>query len=82
MDARGQARMAVDLGYTQYETFADTGEAGSVPVAQCILPEQPFAVTGNRLIIRELAMLGNGRAKVARDGITFRFRIKMPITPR
>jgi len=78
MHDRDQARLAAGLGYTQYQTYADTGEMGSVPLTQCILTEQPFTVAGKHLIISEIVQDQRGRAKVARDGVTFRIRAKMP----
>lgn len=78
MDQRDQARLAVDLGYTQYREHAETGAEGSVPVAHCVFPIEPFTVTGRHLIVREIVQDRHGRAKIARDRESFRFRVKMP----
>ena len=77
MHDRDQARLAVDLGYTQYREYADTGAEGSVPLVQCVLPIEPFTVTGRHLIVREIVQDAQGRAKIARDRESFRFRVKM-----
>ena len=77
MNERDQARLAVDLGYTQYREYTDTGTEGSVAVTDCILPIHPFMVTGRHLIVREIVQDRLGRAKIARDGESFRYRVKM-----